>query len=278
MMINQRCRNGRSSYRPPDEVINTFHYEIAPIESDSEAKAFVRLHHYAHSFPAARYRFGLYHRSGDLVGVAVFSHPCNNLVLTNIFPGDALESCELGRLVLLDSVPGNGESFFVSRCFHHLKHVGIIGVVSFSDPVPRTTAGGDLVHVGHTGTVYQALSSHFLGRATPRTLRLLPDGTVFNERSAQKIRSEERGWESAARRLELFGAPKPPQKQAARKEWLNQWQEKLTRRIWHEGNFKYAWGLERSTKRALPPSLPYPKLTRAQLALWEPATKNETKQ
>ncbi len=31
-------------------------------------------------------RFGFYHRTGELVGVAVFSHPARDCVLTNVFP------------------------------------------------------------------------------------------------------------------------------------------------------------------------------------------------
>jgi hypothetical protein len=241
------------------------------MRGDREAKAFVEREHYASGFPASRFRFGFYEKGGSLVGVAVFSHPCNNLVLTNIFPGDPLESCELGRLVLLDRVPGNGESFFVSRCFEHLRGAGIKGIISFSDPVPRTTAEGTIIHRGHVGTVYQALNSRFLGRSTPRTLRLLPDGTAFHDRTAQKIRSGERGWEYAARTLEKFGASPPPDEQEERVKWLNLWLQRLTRRVKHEGNYKYCWGLDRATMRALPRSLPYPKLTRAQLALWQPA-------
>jgi hypothetical protein len=33
-----------------------------------------------------------------------------------------------------------------------------------------------------------------------------------------------------------------------------------TRRVRHPGNHKYAWGLARSARRALPASLPYPKV------------------
>jgi hypothetical protein len=43
-----------------------------------------------------------------------------------------------------------------------------------------------------------------------RTLTLLPDGTVFSDRAAQKIRRQERRHEDAERRLMTFGA-RPPQ-------------------------------------------------------------------
>src|ERR671937_3248818 len=77
-------------------------------------------HHYAGSYPAARWRFGLFRRS-VLQGVAVFSHPCHDRVLTAVFPGRATDSVELGRFILLDGVPGNGESWFLGRCFAHLR-------------------------------------------------------------------------------------------------------------------------------------------------------------
>jgi len=44
---------------------------------------------------------------------------------------------ELGRSVLLDSVPGNGETWFLARCFEQMRKSDLIGVVTFSDPVPR---------------------------------------------------------------------------------------------------------------------------------------------
>jgi len=66
--MNQRWRHHRTLYRPMDEVIRTTEYEVALINSDREAKAFVLARHAFGTYPAARLRFGLYHR-GDLVGV-----------------------------------------------------------------------------------------------------------------------------------------------------------------------------------------------------------------
>src|SRR5262249_12647783 len=147
-------------------------------------------HHYSASYPAARWRFGLYRR-GELAGVAVFSHPCNDRALTNIFDCRALDAVELGRFVLLDSVPGNGETWFLSRCFRLLRPEGLIGVLSFSDPMPRRTSAGEIVHKGHIGTIYQAFSAHYLGRSKSRTLRLLPDGSVLSDRTIQKVRGRQ---------------------------------------------------------------------------------------
>lgn len=253
-MSNQRWREGRSCYRPSGETINTRAYEVAPLNSDNEPKRFIEQHHYSNSYPAARWRFGLYHQS-VMVGVAVFSHPCNDRVLTNVFRCPAPRAVELGRFVLLDEVPGNGESFFLGRCFDFLRREDLVGVVSFSDPLPRRTLEGELVHRGHVGTIYQAFNGFYLGRGTPRTIRLLPDGSLLNERAIQKIRQGERGCSYASELLQRFGATPLRSDPAA---WLREWLPRLTRTIRHPGNHKYAWALDKSTRKYLT-SLPYPK-------------------
>ena len=96
--VVQRWRDRRGTYRPAGEPIDTSRYEVAAIPTDTEAKQFVCTHHYSGTFPAARFRFGLY-RSSELVGVCVFSQPVNNLSL-GCFPATA-PSTELGRRPLL---------------------------------------------------------------------------------------------------------------------------------------------------------------------------------
>lgn len=253
----QRWRDRRGTYRPAGEVIRTAEYEIAEIDEDKVAKAFVLQHHYSASYPAARWRFGLY-RAGQLVGVSVFSHPTNDRALA-CFPGAARESTELGRLVLLDDVPGNGESWFVARCYEQLRREGLIGVLSMSDPTARVLADGSVVHPGHVGTIYQALNACYLGRATARTLRLLPDGRVLSGRAMSKIRKRDKGWRYSSALLEAHGAaPLGEAEDAA--EWLALWLPRLTRPLRHPGNHRYAWMLQRAQRRHLPASQPYPKL------------------
>ena len=113
-LFSQRWRERRESYRAAGEPINARLCEVAELAGDREAKAFILAHHYSASYPSARVRFGLFTR-GCLVGVAVFSHPCNDRVLTSVFPLSPLDSVELGRFVLLDSVPANGGSWFLTR-------------------------------------------------------------------------------------------------------------------------------------------------------------------
>lgn len=253
--VNQRWRERVHSFRPND-CIRTSEYDVAAIAQDAPVRAFVERHHYSGTYPAARFRFGLYRR-GELAGVAVFSHPCSDRVLTSVFAGTpALAAVELGRFVLLDSVPGNGETWFLARCFEQLPQSGIVGVVSFSDPVARSTAQGLTVFSGHIGTIYQAHNAAYLGRGTARTLRLLPDGRVFSDRAIQKIRSGDKGWIYSAEQLQAWGAA--PVEYETRREWLTEWLPRLTRTMRHPGNHKYAWGLQRHTRRSLA-SQAYPK-------------------
>jgi hypothetical protein len=112
------------------------------------AQAFIAAHHYLPTYPAARLAVGLFGKSAQLEGVAVFAVPPTNAVITR-HTGFAQpdKGCVLARLVLLDSVPQNGESFFCSRTFGLLRQARptIEAVVAYSDP-----------EAGHIGRVYAA--------------------------------------------------------------------------------------------------------------------------
>lgn len=259
--MNQRWRDRRGSYRPAGETIDASEYEVAE-GGELDAKAFVTAHHYSASYPAARWRFHLYRR-GALVGVAVFSHPCRDSILTKTFPiASARDAVELGRFVLLDEVPGNGETWFLARCFERLRGQ-VRGVLSTSDPEPRTTIDGRLVFPGHVGTIYQAFNAVHLGRGKKRILRLLPDGRVFSERAISKVRSMERGWRRCAAELEAAGAaPVGDPDAAGARAWLATWLSRVTRPFPHPGNHRYAWSLDRRMDWR-PERLPYPKLARS---------------
>lgn len=258
---NQRWRDRRPSYRPTGEVIPTRQYEVAVIPDDTTAKWFVTGHHYSASYPVARFRFGLY-RGAALEGVAVFSIPVNVKTLTSVFPCPPTDATELGRLVLLDSVPGNGESWFIARCFEVLKRDhGIAGVISMSDPVARTATDGRVVFPGHYGCIYQSHNGRYIGRSTAKYQRLLPDGTEFSSRARQKLRKKEQGWRYAADALIRFGADDPGADPTPvdLKAWASRWVTHLTRSQFHPGNYRYVWGLDRSVRKALPEARPFPK-------------------
>src|SRR5260370_19390231 len=140
-----------SLYRPAGEPINPSEFDVSPINV-TEAKPFVCLHHYSSSFPASRFQFGLFH-NGILSGVAVFSMPMSSRVLTNVFPGNPLDSVELGRFVLLDSVKASGESWFFARFGELLRLEHIRGVTALSHNTPRNTFDGRVTLVGDLATV-----------------------------------------------------------------------------------------------------------------------------
>lgn len=250
----QRWRARRCTWRPAGERFEPRRYEVAPIESDREARAFVEAHHYSGSYPAARRRFGLY-EGAELVGVAVFSQPMREAVL-HPFTRDV--AAELGRFVLLDRVPGNAETWALARCLDALRCDGFEAVTSFSDPEPRTDASGRPVFVGHVGTIYQAASAVYAGRARASALHLLPDGTSLSRRSIAKVARGERGWRYVRDLLVAHGAPEPSGDLAA---WLPVALSATTRQLRHSGNHKYFLPLTSSARKAVGGlALPYPRL------------------
>lgn len=272
--VAQRWREGFGSFRPKDEPFATLRYEIAPIPGDNEAKKFIVRHHYSRSYPAARERVGLYTCTGELVGVAVFSVPTNDRAFEVGFTtssGELLVNIprctELGRLVLLNSVPGNAETWFLRRCFWLLRESGYDGVLSMSDPVPRADVGGRVVFPGHVGGIYQGLNGVYRGLATARTIHLLPDGRVVNARALQKIRDRSKGWEYAVGDLVEMGAVGPASSEDLR-VWLRRELGRVTRTMRHGGNHRYVWLLnKRRHQRDLAPLCqPYPKFNLPALA------------
>lgn len=139
---------------------------------------------------------------------------------------------------------------------------GVRGLVSFSDPVARRDAAGWLVFPGHLGVIYQASNAIYAGRGTARTLLLLPDGRVLNERALAKVRALDTGHAYVEELLRGFGAP--PRRGAATAEWLPRALAAAgVRRLRDLGNHRYLFRLgDRAAKRAVLVALPtshYPK-------------------
>lgn len=263
--VVQRWRGGRASYELAGAPINTRLYEVAPIDgkgADNTARAFIAANHYAKSMPAARERIGLY-RAGELVGLAVYSMPSQVKVLDHL-PCPRAVAVELGRLVLLHGVEANGESWFIARAHEIMRARGYEGVISHADPVERMNLAGERVKPGHVGLVYQATNAVYRGLATARTLRLMPDGRVFNNRTMSKIRARERGWRAAVDELVAIGATPPERTDTAHDlhAWLLLELPRVTRPLKHGGNYRYLIGLTPTLRRHLPKSLPYPKVAR----------------
>lgn len=259
----QRWDRGGHSWRHRSEGgFDPDAYTVTPI-AEAAAKAYILGNHYSASYPVALRRYGLF-TAGRLVGVCVLGAPVADSVLTNVFPDlvPHREAMELSRLVLADAVPANGESWFVSRCFEQAAATGVRGVVSFADPVPRQVAGR-VVFPGHIGIIYQALNAAYCGRGTARSLMLLPDGRVLNDRARQKIRKQERGHEHVERILVGFGA-RPMRAFEKPSVWLAAAQDQVgVARVRHGGNHRYVFRLGNKAERrqvriALPAGI-YPK-------------------
>jgi len=265
----QRWTGGRHSWRHVSEGgFDATLFDVRPIP-EALARSIVASHHYAGTLPATRLSWGLLTRddrliddstplSGGLglVGVACLSVPMTASVLTNVFPQlePFTESLELGRLVLTDPVPANAESWFLARVWRQAAAVGLRGIVSFADPLPRqrtttrTLPDGTAAEVvetispGHVGACYQGAGAIACGRSTARTLIYLPrHGTVLSERTLSKIRLQESGSAAAERHLVALGAAPRPISQDPR-AWLRSALDDVGAvRLRHPGNFRYAW-------------------------------------
>lgn len=193
---------------------------------------------------------GLFRAGDGLVGVAVFSVPCQIRTIPCYAPGlHHSEGVELGRFVLLDDVPANGETWFLSRAFKLLKRSApeLRAVVSYADPLPRTTPNG-ILKPGHIGTIYQAYNGKYLGRSRKETHHFAPDGHFVNRRSLSKIRLGERGDIGAYRSLIEHGAPTMRRGESGKGYVHRLVDDGHLRRVRHPGNHVYIWALGRGVQ------------------------------
>jgi hypothetical protein len=258
----QRWRARRESYRPAGEPIETSRYGVELLGYGA-AHEFVTGHHYSGSYPADRLRVGLF-RGAELVGVAVFSVPANNRVIPAWTGLEPCQGVELGRLVLLDDVPANGETWFLGRAFEVLRSElpGVRAVLSYSDPVQRRSSSGVVVLPGHVGTIYQAHNGRYLGRSSRRTLHLDPAGRTVSGRTLSKLRTDDRGAAGAYAQLRAVGAPQRLPLESGGDYVRRVLSGGLFRRLAHPGNHAYVWAVgqsRRATRRAFGEALPFPK-------------------
>lgn len=262
----QRWRLGRDYWRVDrDEGFRKQDYAVDLI-SDSTAKQFVVDHHYSGSYPAAVERAGLF-RGTELVGVCVFSVPMNNAAIPKYTGLISSAGVDLGRFVLLDNVPYNGETYFLKRAFAalQLSKPQIKSVIAYSDPVPRHTASGQVVMPGHVGIIYQAGSARYVGRSAARVLHLSASGHVLSPRAISKIRRQEQGAQGAERNLVRLGAPERRFGQDPA-EWIDQvLSSGAFSRVRHPGNHCYVFSIGRPAEKrlleqAFAEAKPYPKM------------------
>jgi hypothetical protein len=241
-LFSQRWDRGDSRWVDKHVYFDPKAHDVVVIE-ESTAKEFIKRHHYSGTYPAARYRVGLVSDEG-LVGACVFSVPWTHVTNRYVSDVNTKQCVELGRLVLLDYVGFNAESWFVSRAFKFVKRaLDIRFILSFSDPVERRTLEGQVVKPGHVGQVYQALNADFFGRASPAYMMLLPDGRVMNPRTLGKLRRDESGYKYVERQLVEAGAPARRDDESG-KAYIDRIKP-LFRRLRHPGNLAYGWSLDK---------------------------------
>ena len=138
---------------------------------------------------------------------------------------------------------------------------GVRVVLSYSDPMARSTEDGQVVTPGHVGAIYQAKGARYVGMTGPRWQHLDARGRTVADRGLSKIRNGERGWEAAAQGLVARGAPgrllhEPPV------SWLERaLRDGPFRRVRHPGQHVYLFAPD-GTSNSLPtarPARPYPK-------------------
>ncbi|QAY80129.1 hypothetical protein [Sphingosinicella sp. BN140058] len=270
---SQRWRDRRNKFVPASTVIDPSEYAVDVIDCGKMARPFVIEQHYSGSFPASRLSVGLFRNGAAgrsrLVGVATFSVPMNNAAIikhTGLTSYNA--GVELGRLVLLDEVAGNGETWFLSRAFRHLRQEkqGIISVLSYADPMRRVGSSGVILG-GHCGQIYSVFGAAYRGRSRPKTETLTPDGQVFCERALSKIRNREQGEGYAIDELIRRGAERPAGEDG--RAWIASLIDRgFFRKRRHPGNHVYVFPLTKAAKIADRPlaHLPYPVLDRSRVS------------
>ena len=254
---SQRWRERRERFVPGGSDFDPSVHSVDVINCWHQAKPFVETHHYSGSFPASRLSAGLFRNgaggTSELVGVCTFAQPSNNRsVRLRANLDHHGKAVDLGRLVLLDDVGCNGESFLVSRAMRLLRREKpeVLSVISYADPVKRRVAGSQVVHGGHIGRIYQVMDALYLGRATPRTLDVMPDGLVFNGIAKDKLFNDRTGTEYAIRQLVRAGAPEPGSG-ADLKEWFEELKRRrFFTRMRHPGNHAYLFPMTRAARRA----------------------------
>ncbi|WP_043737484.1 Mom family adenine methylcarbamoylation protein [Nocardia asiatica] len=237
------------------------------------ARRFITAHHYTRTFPQVRYSLGMWDLSAPdtprLVGVLTLSNGSNVLTLTNAFPGlvPYEQSLVLSRLILDDSVPANGESWFTAQSLRLAADEGLRGVVAFSDPSEYWQVRNgrrERVKRGHHGGVYQASNFQFAGQTKASWKLYFPDGPELSRRAISKITGGEVGHGGVVARLIAYGAP-PLTEGTDPRAWFEVAKAAagLERRK-HPGNYTYTLRTgrtraQRTRTRIALPSLPYPK-------------------
>lgn len=266
--ITQRWQERHDSYRSTAERFEPSEWRVDVMTGGREegglrslsvrrgtwevGKDFIVQNHYAASFPQVRVMVGLYRaRDGLFSGVATYGNAKASQAKKY---GDVGldEILELNRFVLFDSVPGNAETWFLARAtdlareVHSARGHALKVLLSFSDPVPRRCAAGNLTMPGHIGNIYQAYNAMYAGMSSSKVLHLDARGVAPDPRMLSKIRSldgdgEVGGPTAAVRFVEDHGAP-PRKPRETHARWVERaLASSAFRRFEHSGNHTYLW-------------------------------------
>jgi hypothetical protein len=249
--FERRCR-----YVGNTELIDPKRYSIDCIDNERAAR-FIARHHYLPTMPAAQLCVALFGpRNGanqsPVTGIAIFAVPSNPSVIPAHAGLPPANGTTLARFILLDDVPANGETHFLSRAHSALRREKphLEAVVSYADPV-----------AGHIGHIYAAASAAHRGRTRPRTSWSIAGRTIPG-RTLSKIANEESGADAAIARLTDLGARTPSTGENAA-QWLQSLKRTAALRpTSHPGYYVYNFPLTaraRSRSRALP-TQPYPTI------------------
>lgn len=145
-----------------------------------DASLFIERHHYRKIMPKLNKVFyGGYDEYNNLVAVITFgwgTQPKNTIL--KMFPNlDTKDYFEIGRLCLVDELPKNSESEFLSRVFKQLKldYPQLKVIFSWSDGI-----------MGKPGFVYQATNFLYAGKITT-DVYITKEGYLIHPRSAKKL-------------------------------------------------------------------------------------------
>ena len=168
-------------------------YRVEKIDTKL-GKEFVKEHHYSHGIHNGPMCYGLLDGS-NLVGVLAFATPCSEAVCASVFGVEYKRSVtELHRLVLLDEIPKNTESWFISRVLKQFKkdRPNYNAVLSFADATQ-----------GHIGVIYQATNAIYAGMSGKATFFLDETGRLRHPRqnghNITKEEAQDRGWKPVKR-------------------------------------------------------------------------------
>lgn len=191
-------------------------YYVAKVDAKS-GKEFVKEHHYSHGIHNGPMTYGMFDRNETLVGVLAFATPSSEAVCSSVFGPEFKRSVtELHRLVLLDEVPHNAESFFISRALKLLRQdrPNYVAVLSFAD----TTQG-------HVGTIYQAANALYCGTTGRATFYEDETGRLRHPRqNGVNITTAEalaRGWTSVKREAKHRYLFLLPMSRTERRIWMS---------------------------------------------------------